>query len=985
MTNAHVPRQPSQFTSTENISLMFRVSLCAVAFLTLAEWSRHVMRLDGLFSLSFLASGVVVGACLRERRSRDFLLLATALSGCALAWDLLFRGGSVISACTVALTVATQAFAARLVGAAIERREEHASVWLNPAKIIIPAAIIGALAAGAVATAWPFLSNHGTWGVPVVIRILLARTLSDLSGALIVAPVVLGAMGFIPFLGERQRVRNVVTAALTVLGAAAVFWIVPPDSGSALALICLPIPLVVIASYRCSLPVLGLALGLMATMILGLTKAGYGPILPLLSSTPSQVMGSQAYLTILSLTGLLLGGVVNHARATSRQLALSEARYREFISRASEGVWRTDICPPVSTCLPPGVLARVSLERSIYSECNDAMARMYGLEKAKDLIGLPVTRLMSLDDPKNIDAIRTWIESGFSARETETREHDVNGQTRYFINSIVGTVTDGFLTHAWGVQRDVTHSRMTEEALERGRRRLQTIISNTPHVAVQGYDENGRVLFWNNASERMFGFSEQGALGRRPGELFLCEENFAEFLRVAQEVLRTGTARGPHERPFRRRDGTFGYALSTIFTVPGSQTPEVVCMDIDVTPRVEAERERARLEEHIRHSQRLESLGLLAGGLAHDFNNALVGILGNTDEALNTLPHDDPARPWIAEAHAAATRLAGIARGLLSGTGRDLAITRAVTVRELLERAAPTLRGSLPDGVTVRIEHGDACDFSIQADEPQIERALCQLVFNAAEASTHRPAEVVVRSGVSLPSAKKVGGPSPGAWVFIEVVDAGTGIDPTHIDHVFDPFFTTKFAGRGMGLAVVRGVMKSHGGTVSIDSQPERGTIMRLSFPLERDEVADSEQDSGNENHPAPEHSSMEEDTRTILIVDDEPMVRDVTSRLLMHRGWKTHVANSGEAALTMLQDDPGRYCVIIMDMTMPGMDGLQTLREVRKRYGDIPVLLCSGYPPESIAATCRDIGRVHYVQKPFDSKTLMNTIETAMTDDAAA
>lgn len=968
----------------ERIAFACRVALTAAAFLALAGWSRGMMRLDGPFAVCFLASGVVVGASLRERGWREFIIVGAALCVCSMLWDLLMRQGSLVSAGFVALTVAAQALAARMAWTIIDRRIGAVRIWLNPARVVVPASIVGAMAAGVIAASWPLFTPAIEWKASVAVRILLARALSDLSGSLMVAPVVLGALGLIPFLGEHHRSRSIITGCLAVIATAGVFWIIPRDSGAALALVCIPIPLVVIASYRCSLPVLGLVLGLIATLILALTKAGHGPLVLLAASTSSQVLGTQAYLTILSLTGLLLGGVVHQSREVSHKLAMSEGRFREFISGATEGVWRTDICPPVPTCLPPSVLARVCLERSVYTECNDAMARMYGLERAKDLIGMPVLRLMSIDNPQNVAAIRAWIDNGFTVKETETHETDINGNTRYFMNSIVGTVTNGYLTHAWGVQRDVTLKHLAEQAMERSRKRLEAIISNTPHVAVQGYDAQGRVRFWNNASEQMFGYSQQETLGREVGELILNASETREFLSLAKEVLRTGRAIGPYQWEFRRKDGTLGTALSTIFSVPGAEPPEIVCMDIDITARVEAERERGRLEEHLRHAQRHESLGMLAGGLAHDINNLLVGILGNTNETLHHLPTNHPAREWIEQAHASAKRIAGITRGLLAATGRDTAVKQPVMLGDLLCRAVHSLRGSMPDGVSLRLEGGPS-DTPVLADEPQLLKALSQLVDNAVEASEHRPSEIVVRYGVDHGGADGASTEGGGSKTYIEVVDTGSGIDPKHIDHVFDPFFTTKFAGRGMGLAVVRGVMKSHGGTASVAPQDGRGTVMRLTFPFTAGEIADSGQGIGNEGPSSNEHSSMEHNGRTILIVDDEPMVRDVTSRLLHHRGYKTAQAMSGDAALGLLEKSADAYSLIILDMTMPGMDGVQTLREIRRRFGDIPVVLSSGYPPEAVGDICRDLGRVCFVQKPFDSKTLVEAIETAIADSARA
>jgi PAS domain S-box-containing protein len=383
----------------------------------------------------------------------------------------------------------------------------------------------------------------------------------------------------------------------------------------------------------------------------------------------------------------------------------------------------------------------------------------------------------------------------------------------------------------------MSERRHAEKALQQAYDQIHQIIDNAPGVAIQGYDHEGRVLFWNRASERLYGFTEQQALGRRLGEFLLSEEDAREFDQMVQRTLQTGQAASLREWETRTASGTPRYILSSLFPVrlEGGQT-WIICMDVDIT-------ERKRLESELFRVQRLDSIGRLAGGIAHDFNNLLTAIMSYADLAIARLPEQHPAVDDLKRLLDTANRAADLAKHLLAFARRQTLSPQVTDLNQIIHDIAPLMTRLLGNAVDLRILTEPALQ-KVKADPAQIQQVILNLAINARDAMPEGGVLTIETANVVLGEADVQSHPdlSPGEYVRLSVRDTGVGMEPEQMEHIFEPFYTTKGkSGTGLGLAVVYGVVKQSGGHITVESKRGQGSTFHIylpSVPAESDSTA---------------------------------------------------------------------------------------------------------------------------------------------------
>ena len=383
----------------------------------------------------------------------------------------------------------------------------------------------------------------------------------------------------------------------------------------------------------------------------------------------------------------------------------------------------------------------------------------------------------------------------------------------------------------------MSERRHAEKALQQAYDQIHQIIDNAPGVAIQGYDHEGRVLFWNRASERLYGFTEQQALGRRLGEFLLSEEDAMEFDQMVQRTLQTGQAASLREWETRTASGTPRYILSSLFPVrlEGGQT-WIICMDVDIT-------ERKRLESELFRVQRLDSIGRLAGGIAHDFNNLLTAIMSYADLAIARLPEQHPAVDDLKRLLDTANRAADLAKHLLAFARRQTLSPQVIDLNQIIHDIAPLMTRLLGNAVDLRILTEPALQ-KFKADPAQIQQVILNLAINARDAMPEGGVLTIETANVVLGEADVQSHPdlSPGEYVRLSVRDTGVGMEPEQMEHIFEPFYTTKGkSGTGLGLAVVYGVVKQSGGHITVESKRGQGSTFHIylpSVPAESDSTA---------------------------------------------------------------------------------------------------------------------------------------------------
>lgn len=537
--------------------------------------------------------------------------------------------------------------------------------------------------------------------------------------------------------------------------------------------------------------------------------------------------------------------------------------------------------------------------------------------------------------------------------------------------------------------RDISKRKEAERALLESRNVLSAIIENTPNVAIQGFDRDGRVLLWNSAAESIFGWSHVDAQGKFPDELMLSREGSKRFRRVLMEIGASKRPSGPHEWDFRRKDGQEGTSLATIFEIHGGLLGIVfVRMDVDITGLKRAEEERLAMERKFLHAQKLESLGVLAGGIAHDFNNLLMAIMGNLEQAMERMPPQEPARTTIERAARAAERAADLTRQLLAYTGKGSFRSESVDLNALVQENVHLFKTVLSKSVSLDLNLMPNLPFT-RGDRGQLQQVIMNLLTNASEAIGERCGTVTLTTSLKELSDVDLAGsfldekPPSGLFVMIEVSDTGEGMGEETLGRLFEPFYSTKFAGRGLGLSAVLGIVRRHGGALFVESALNEGTHIRVCFPADlREGVAFG--------RPAPDAAQVESVqmavrslTGTVLVVEDEESIRNLCRETVELSGCRALTAADGEEGVAVFREHADEIACVILDMTMPRLDGVAVLEELRRISPCVKVILISGFSEQRAERLFADQKPNAFLQKPFTLNRLMNELGRCLHEEA--
>ena len=389
--------------------------------------------------------------------------------------------------------------------------------------------------------------------------------------------------------------------------------------------------------------------------------------------------------------------------------------------------------------------------------------------------------------------------------------------------------------------------------------------------------------------------------------------------------------------------------------------------------------ERKRFSEQLLQTQKLESLGLLAGGLAHDFNNLLTAIMGYASILLGLIGSEEPAQGMLNDLLRASETAAHLTRQLLAYSGRGRFVVQPLNLSKLVREAASLLQVSIPKNVQLQLKVDPELP-SIEADAGQMQQVIMNLVINGAEAiSEDESGTVLVMTSLQevdqdyIQTTFGSGKITPGTYVTLEVHDTGSGMDAETQAKIFDPFFTTKFTGRGLGLAAVLGIVRGHKGALKVYSTPGRGTTFKVLFPA--CEATPSRLESGTQSEGDFHNAG------TVLVIDDEEMVRRVAKSMLESYGYNVLVASDGNSAIEMFKEVGHTISVVLLDLTMPSMSGEETFRQLRMIRSNVPVILSSGY--NEVEAVKRFTGKslTGFVQKPYTTSQLAQKVRAALNE----
>jgi len=435
------------------------------------------------------------------------------------------------------------------------------------------------------------------------------------------------------------------------------------------------------------------------------------------------------------------------------------------------------------------------------------------------------------------------------------------------------------------------------------------------------------------------------------------------------------------EVTFRQRyaDGQYRWLHTRItpFTrAADGQTVQVLGVFQDVTAAKQTEADRKRLEEQMQHAQKLESLGVLAGGIAHDFNNLLTGVLGNASLALMELPRESPVRNFIQQIESSAWRAADLTQQMLAYAGRGKFVIQPINLSRLIEGIAKLFQAVVSKKATLRFEFPLQLP-DVAGDATQLRQVAMNLITNASDALGDDIGVIAIRTGVVtadkayLSTTWLTDDLPEGRYVFLEVSDTGCGMGPATVERIFDPFFSTKFTGRGLGLAALLGIVRGHHGTVKVYSEPGQGTTFKVLFPCVE------------EPQPAVTGKSAEPSAwrgqGLVLVADDEKSVRGLAKTVLRRVGFDAVEAGNGRECLELFREHEGKVVAVLLDLTMPEMNGEETFRELRMLQPDVRVIMMSGYSEGEVATRFAGKGLASVLQKPFHPSELIQTLRRVL------
>jgi PAS domain S-box-containing protein len=617
-----------------------------------------------------------------------------------------------------------------------------------------------------------------------------------------------------------------------------------------------------------------------------------------------------------------------------------------------------------------------TVEEGRFLEVNDAFCAISGLSRQEALSSTAFE-------------LGFWVE----ARERRQAVEEVRDKGRLRERRVRLGFRDGVHTMLWSaepmeyegqacllnVMLDVTERYRAQEELKASQEYLKALVDGSTD-AILGLDTRRRVLTANPAFFRQLGYAPEQVVGRDTALLHVSPEKHQEFGEmVYPAVERRGSWRG--EWSFRRADGQV-VPMETVVSAlhdPEGRTTGFVAVLRDVSPRRQAEAERAQLEARLLQAQKMEAIGTLAGGIAHDFNNILAAILGYTELVADGLPESGEARENLDQVLKAGERARELVKQILTFSRQSEQERRPVRLATVVGEVLRLLRSSLPTTIEIRRDLASG-DGVVLADPTQVHQVLMNLCTNAAQAMEPGGGWLTVSLAsreVGRGEAAEHRDVPAGAYQVLSVADTGRGMSPTELAKIFEPYYTTKPAGEGtgLGLAVVHGIVRAHGGWLQVDSAPGRGSTFRVYLP----EAGEEAREEPHTLHNLPRGEER------VLLVDDEKALVELGRQTLERLGYTVDTFTNSQEALAALQRRPADFDVVITDQTMPRLTGLELAAAAREIKPGLPVLLCTGFSRTVDDRSVRQAGVRQVLMKPLVARDLAQAVREALDDSGLA
>jgi two-component system cell cycle sensor histidine kinase/response regulator CckA len=524
---------------------------------------------------------------------------------------------------------------------------------------------------------------------------------------------------------------------------------------------------------------------------------------------------------------------------------------------------------------------------------------------------------------------------------------------------VITSVCVGIVTGR--LRQSVERLRRHEAALRASEQRYRSLVDQAADGIVV-WCGDGRISETNRRMTELAGYSPDELRGRPVEALFLPVE-------LAREPIRhDALARGETvvlERLLRTKDGAVRPVEMSTKRMPDGTNQSILR---DASERHRADAERQSLEARLRQAQKMEAVGRLAGGVAHDFNNRLTAITGSLTMALRSVPEESPARRWLGEVERSAWRAADLTRHLLAFSRQQVIEPKVFDLRAVVESTASLVARTIGEDVRLELHLPDE-PCLVLVDQGQMEQVILNLATNARDAMPGGG-----RLTLAVDWSPEAPGPSPGRFAVLTASDTGHGMADAVRARIFEPFFTTKpaGAGTGLGLAMVYGAVEQNGGRIEVDSAPERGATFRIFLPEARQGAP-----AGKESAP----DDVPRGTETILYVEDEPTVREVTTEQLRSLGYRVLACACAEEALRVAADHDDPIHLLLTDVVMPDLNGRVLAARLLPTRADLRVLYTTGYGEDVVARHGIVEPGLHLVEKPFSLAALASQVRRALAD----
>jgi PAS domain S-box-containing protein len=646
-------------------------------------------------------------------------------------------------------------------------------------------------------------------------------------------------------------------------------------------------------------------------------------------------------------TILVSGFDITERKLTEEALRQSEILYRSVIENIQDTFYRTDMDGTLTMMSPSG-------------------GKLFGYDSVDQLIGCKVAETFYMNPESRKQLIASIETQGF-VKDYEVKLRRCDGAVIDVSTSSHPYFDDnGVMLGIEGMLRDISQRKRAEESLRHSEERFSKAFHISPAPTIISTINEGRYIDVNDEFLHMIGYSREEMIGRTASELNVWT-NYEDRKTVAQKLIEKGFLRREMLHLRTKKGDTRNVLVSAeIITINGENL--ILSLFYDIT-------DQEKLEARLRQAQKMESIGTLAGGIAHDFNNILGAIMGYTEMALIDHKENNRLRRYLEQVFKGGERARDLVKQILAFSRQSDQNPRPLRVIPIVKEVLKLLRASLPSTITIHQDIQSDMD-TVFADPIQIHQIMMNLCTNAAHAMRETKGELKVslatmeiRTGDTLIMHNDL---SPGMYIELTVSDTGYGIDPMIMEKIFDPFFTTKGPGEGtgLGLSVVYGIIKSYGGTITVESEMGKGTEFHVYLPL----LMETMDEGGIETA-----EYIRGGNESILFVDDEEVLVQLGKEMLAGFGYEVVERTSSLEALKLFQSRPDRFDLVITDMTMPNMTGTELAKEIMSIRPGIPVILCTGFSETISPEKAKAIGLREFIIKPLLKNQLAAVIRRVL------